>query len=176
MQRVPDLLSLSRIPLTALAVYFRWTGNGPLAFAFLALAVFTDMIDGTVARKLKAESATGKKFIDPASDAIMTAGAGFGLSLGPTGFWSAVPTGIALGLAALLMKWLKHEDSFPRLKRFSNIVLPLLYLVVITLILMHYAQDASASDEWIWPTTAVCILAAAYFKRQRLIDWLSGRM
>jgi phosphatidylglycerophosphate synthase len=176
MSWVPNLLSISRMPLTVAAVYFRWIGNGPLAFTYLAIAVFTDFIDGAVARRLKAESLIGKKYIDPFCDGFMTITAGFGLALGPTGFWSAVPTGLTLVMASLFMKWLKHQDSLPKLKRFSNITLPFVYLVVITLILMHYAQEVSANDEWVWSTTAAGLLPALYFKRQRVIDWLSGRM
>lgn len=71
---VPNLLSLSRIPLTAVlcaCVEWRWWLAGLLTFA---VAAFTDWLDGWWARKFNQLTAVGRA-LDPLTDKVLIASA-----------------------------------------------------------------------------------------------------
>ncbi|OGJ63211.1 hypothetical protein A3A67_02780 [Candidatus Peribacteria bacterium RIFCSPLOWO2_01_FULL_51_18] len=63
---VPNLISASRLPLAVLVVI---SLNSPWKYAFFALAVLSDYLDGAVARRWRWASSAGG-FIDPLFDKI----------------------------------------------------------------------------------------------------------
>jgi CDP-diacylglycerol--glycerol-3-phosphate 3-phosphatidyltransferase len=71
---VPNLLSLSRVPLTAVlcwAITAEWWAVGLVTFA---VAAFTDWLDGWWARKFNQLSAVGRA-LDPLTDKVLIASA-----------------------------------------------------------------------------------------------------
>ena len=70
---VPNLMTLSRILLTPLMIYFMISEsnqNYSLAFIFFVIASITDYFDGKIARKYDIESRFGI-FIDPLADKLL---------------------------------------------------------------------------------------------------------
>ena len=73
---LPNLLTLSRIPLTfviVLLVYSRWTGAASLAFGLFVVCGITDWLDGYLARKRGQVSSFGI-FMDALTDKIAVLG------------------------------------------------------------------------------------------------------
>lgn len=58
---LPNVLSLSRILIAFPQLYFAAVGNKTAFLSLVAIALFTDLIDGPIARRLKQESITGAK-------------------------------------------------------------------------------------------------------------------
>jgi CDP-diacylglycerol--glycerol-3-phosphate 3-phosphatidyltransferase len=65
----PNMMTLPRVPLAWLAVYFLAYGNYTLAFVFAFLVDVTDFVDGIIARMREQQSDFGK-FFDPICDAL----------------------------------------------------------------------------------------------------------
>lgn len=71
MARVPNAISVLRALATVPLVLAMDGPNGQLlALAIFALAAFTDAVDGTLARRLRATSALGA-FLDPLADKVL---------------------------------------------------------------------------------------------------------
>jgi CDP-diacylglycerol---glycerol-3-phosphate 3-phosphatidyltransferase len=71
--QLPNLITISRLVLLPLLVIFLWTDsvqNGWYAFYVLVFMGLGDLIDGYLARKLNAESNTGK-IMDPMADKLV---------------------------------------------------------------------------------------------------------
>lgn len=71
---VPNVLTISRVPLTVILCIFIDRHIWPAAFATFIVASLTDWIDGWWARKFQQTSAFGRVF-DPLTDKIMLGGA-----------------------------------------------------------------------------------------------------
>lgn len=63
------MISIARIPLTAIAALMLWNGLRLETLVFMAIATATDAIDGAVARKTGTVSDWGK-ILDPAADKV----------------------------------------------------------------------------------------------------------
>jgi len=59
MNRIPNILSASRIILAPVLLYLAWSGQKNLFLIVLAVSLLSDALDGPLARKLHATSATG---------------------------------------------------------------------------------------------------------------------
>ncbi len=68
--QVPNLISLSRIPLTALALYCFYVDRIGIAVFLFGIASLSDMLDGYLARRFLLESEFGR-LIDPITDKVM---------------------------------------------------------------------------------------------------------
>jgi len=71
--QVPNIITMSRLVLLPLIVFFLWTDsaqNGLYAFYVLAIMAIGDLVDGYLARKLNAESNTGR-IMDPMADKLV---------------------------------------------------------------------------------------------------------
>lgn len=76
MWNLPNILTLSRIPLMFLIVglmYVSWTGAATLAFWLFIAAAISDWLDGAIARKRGIVSNFGK-FMDALTDKILVIG------------------------------------------------------------------------------------------------------
>lgn len=71
---VPNLLTLSRLPLAAVLYVFIELRLWPAAFGVFLVAALTDAIDGWWARRFHQQSAFGRVF-DPLTDKILLGGA-----------------------------------------------------------------------------------------------------
>lgn len=69
MQSAPNILSSLRFVFAALMFYFTWQGQWYVAVTILWLSVFSDMLDGYLARKFKAVTVMGG-LLDHGSDAM----------------------------------------------------------------------------------------------------------
>jgi CDP-diacylglycerol--glycerol-3-phosphate 3-phosphatidyltransferase len=56
---IPNLLSMTRLVVILPELYFASIGNAPAFLSLLCLALFTDSIDGAIARRLKQDSVVG---------------------------------------------------------------------------------------------------------------------
>ena len=73
MRQLPNILTILRILMTPLFIYFLFWGNGhgyTIALAIFLLAGLTDIVDGWLARALGVESKLGK-ILDPLADKIL---------------------------------------------------------------------------------------------------------
>lgn len=76
MWNLPNILTLSRIPLMFLIValmYWEWTGAATLAFWLFIAAAISDWLDGAIARRRGIVSNFGK-FMDALTDKILVIG------------------------------------------------------------------------------------------------------
>ena len=171
---IPNAISLSRLPLTLLAVDAALNQNWYDGFVWLSCAVVTDMIDGTVARLLNARSEWGTIYIDPYSDGFMGFVAMLGLALQPDGrFWAAyLPTALVIAVA---LKRSKHADDNLWRQRISRAALPLCYTSTIIILMMAYAIKIGGDTSWVYLTTFTIVPMMAYLKRRRIMDWWAGR-
>lgn len=77
LQKLPNILSASRILLAILFVvffYLPWQYSKTISFILFIIASLTDYLDGKIARKVKGVSRLGM-FIDPLADKILILGA-----------------------------------------------------------------------------------------------------
>ena len=71
-KQIPNIITLSRLALLPLLIYFLWENNyvyGWYAAALLTIIGITDLLDGYLARKLDAVTNMGK-IIDPTADKL----------------------------------------------------------------------------------------------------------
>ena len=61
MNSVPNILSTSRIGIAFVLLYLAWFGHKNLFIIFLVISLLSDALDGYLARKLNAATATGAK-------------------------------------------------------------------------------------------------------------------
>ena len=70
---LPNLLTLLRIILTPICIYFLFYNNYLLSLILFLLASFTDFLDGYLARKYNSISKLGS-FLDPIADKLLVVG------------------------------------------------------------------------------------------------------
>lgn len=96
---LPNILTFVRIgliPVFVLAFYLPFSGAHALSAAIFALAAFTDMLDGYLARRLGQVSALGT-FLDPVADKLMVAVALVLLVQADPTPWLAIPAAVIIG-------------------------------------------------------------------------------
>ena len=77
---IPNVLSITRICLTPLFVFFIFTGRYSLGLIFILYAGLSDTLDGQVARRFNQSSKYGK-ILDPVADKVLGVSAFVTLSL-----------------------------------------------------------------------------------------------
>ena len=107
---LPNILTLSRmvmIPLFALFFYLEFTAHYFVALAVFALAGFTDLLDGKIARKYNLVTNLGK-FLDPIADKALVATAFILMLTRPGSFlfglgdWAIIAAGC--GVAVIIVR------------------------------------------------------------------------
>lgn len=107
---LPNILTLSRmvmIPLFALFFYLEFTAHYFVALAVFALAAFTDLLDGKIARKYNLVTNLGK-FLDPIADKALVATAFILMLTRPGSFlfglgdWAIIAAGC--GVAVIIVR------------------------------------------------------------------------
>ncbi|MDO9371620.1 MAG: CDP-diacylglycerol--glycerol-3-phosphate 3-phosphatidyltransferase [Gammaproteobacteria bacterium] len=96
---LPNILTFVRIgliPVFVLAFYLPFSGAHMLTAAIFALAAFTDVLDGYLARRLGQVSALGT-FLDPVADKLMVAVALVLLVQADPTPWLAIPAAVIIG-------------------------------------------------------------------------------
>lgn len=175
-KHLPNALSISRavlaLPIAILALNQEWV----LAFWIFALAVATDLVDGSLARALGAETEFGKKWIDPFSDAAMTAGAMSGLVFQTQGLLNFWRWAFPMLLVGSILKWFKHQDAWPAIRRIAVRVSPDCYVGTVAILLNIYALKAF---DWAWTgvvLTVPIIVILRWFKEHRRNSWHLGQL
>ena len=69
LKHVPNILTIIRFLLIPVILFFIFTGNYLYAFVFFTLSGFTDILDGSIARKYNLVSTFGK-LMDPLADKL----------------------------------------------------------------------------------------------------------
>jgi CDP-diacylglycerol--glycerol-3-phosphate 3-phosphatidyltransferase len=165
---VPNVLTLSRLPLAALlfvCISYEWWFAGLVTFGVASL---TDWIDGWWARKFNQMSAFGRTF-DPLVDKVLVGGAFIFLmpvkEAGLTPWMVTVViarellvTGIRGYIEALGKKF--GADWFGKLKMILQCVALIAILLVMTLRSQSWAADAIGPLEWAQTAIVWAMLAA----------------
>jgi cardiolipin synthase len=109
----PNALSLLRIALTPFAVVLV-ARSSILAFPLIALALFTDFLDGWIARRCRASSTIGR-FLDPLADKLFAAGVLAALAASGRVSWEIAVAVFVRDAALLVYGWmrLRGGESVP---------------------------------------------------------------
>ncbi len=110
---IPNALSLSRIPLSAVLFWAATADRWELATTMFMIALVTDAVDGWFARHFNVTSKLGGDILEPACDLVLSIAVIAGLNVGGV-FSIWVPVAL-LVITALLQ--LSHATPFTRLKR-----------------------------------------------------------
>lgn len=103
---LPNVITLSRLPLAAAGAYFLWRKEFiAVAAGFLVAAALTDVLDGLVARATGRITDFGKKF-DPVVDKVAIAGVGLILILKYGVPWWIFAAVVARDAAIVFSAWL----------------------------------------------------------------------
>jgi cardiolipin synthase (CMP-forming) len=170
MKSLPNVISLSRVPIGGAVAVAAFTEHWTAALGLLLLGALTDVIDGEVARRLGYTSPLGAKVVDPISDLALTAGAIFGLLIsGRLPVWLFVAAAVIYTIGMLRANlgsgfWRSRARTF----------LPFYYLGVIAALIVTYAALALNRTEFntFAGLLAVVMVWLAYFKRHRFRAWL----
>jgi cardiolipin synthase len=138
---IPNLLTLFRLFFLPLPIYFIAQGNDNVALALLGVAILTDVLDGTLARKLNQISELGK-LLDPLADKLGIAGLVVVLVIYKGLPWWAAAVIIARDLLLLIGGLVKISrfDSIPtsnffgKLTALAWVILVISYLTPFTLV------------------------------------------
>lgn len=132
---VPNLISLSRIILTAVFAFYILHKEIDIAFVAFVIAAITDFLDGRIARFLKVESVFGS-ILDPLADKCFMITSYFVL-----GWLEVIPPilsaivifrDIAILLVVCLCKFLSiHLEFKPLFSSKLNTTIQLIYVIII---------------------------------------------
>jgi len=167
---IPSALSLSRIPLGFTVAICALENQWKLAFAFGAVGLLTDWLDGFLADRLGAKSDLGGKLFDPLGDFALTAGMLAGLVFTKTVPWSVVWLAVAI-LAAIWAPIVLGKGGY-RLRLVCEGLAPLYYLAAVLGFIIIYMFRAFGAGAWWWlaASTPLAIITIR-IKRYRLAAW-----
>ena len=174
MKRIPNAITVGKAAVAPLVPIWALRHEWINAFALLAVLVLLDMIDGWIARILKAESPWGKR-ADPLSDAVVLFCGMWGLVFQGKDYANFWHYGFPLLVGGVVLKILKHQTSYQWARRSANLILPLCYIAAVTVMLNLYAQHAFHWGIVGIIVTVPSVLTAGALKEQRVKDWVAGR-
>lgn len=163
-KQIPNLLSVSRIPLSFIIAYFIAKNNGLLFFIFALIGALTDLLDGYLARKWQAISRLGI-ILDPIADKI-----GIGIIIIALYLYGFVPLWLFILIIAkdvfilfggLSLKYKHHVDVPP-----ANWAGKLATLVIALCLIVHFYQVEQIIIIFqILTTAAILIVMFIYSQR-----------
>ncbi|MGB5105102.1 MAG: CDP-alcohol phosphatidyltransferase family protein [Candidatus Zixiibacteriota bacterium] len=135
---VPNLLTLFRLLFFPVPVIMIAQGHDNIALGLLALAIFTDVLDGTLARKLNQVSELGK-ILDPLADKLGIAALVVALVIYKDFPWWAAAIIIVRDLVLLIggLTMLKTSDTVPT-SNFLGKLTALMWVISIITYLTSY--------------------------------------
>ena len=109
----PNALSLLRIVLMPPAAWFV-VRSSPLAFVLIAVALFTDFLDGWLARRFRASTPIGR-FLDPLADKLFAGGVLVAVAASGRVAWEIAVAVLVRDAALLAYGWmrLRSGESVP---------------------------------------------------------------
>jgi cardiolipin synthase len=145
---LPNLLTLERIVLVPIFLYYLATGRARVAFWIFIAASVTDVLDGLVARLMRLQTSLGG-WLDPLADKLLVASAFITLTvLGEGRFpvWFTVlvlgrDAVIALGIGVLWLTGRRFQIEPTRLSKYATF----LQLVTLAAALLYLAADRPAT-------------------------------
>ncbi len=173
---IPNILSLSRLPIGYIITLQALLGNWTIAFVLLTVGLFTDWFDGYLAIKLDAKSHLGEILEGPC-DLALTLGVLSGLVFTNSLSWFSIGV-MALILIIIWTPIILFAPS--RLSRVCEGLAPLYYLLVILTLTVIYAFKAFGYLAfWLVGIIVLPLAFAVYkFKSHRLNYWfglISGK-
>ena len=171
MSFVPNILSLSRIVFAFAVFWFGRRHHWSPAFICLLAALATDWFDGFLATKLSAQTKLGEQLED-ICDLSLSIGCLAGLLYGGIIGWTIV---IVVAILALgLSSGIALSKPGRRYFRFSNGMSAFSYLLVVLTSAAIYAWLALGKQQalTLLPIGLGVGMAAAYYKRHRIREWL----
>lgn len=154
MKYVADLLTISRILLSLAILILIISGLWSLAIILFILAILTDTLDGTIARKWPYSSEENKTFwwrkdphlLDNTADMVLTLATLIGLIIWSPTTWGLITGGILIGTAILLItiRHLRshHPVAAERVDVFHG------WCFVALLLAMLVAMTINATSQW----------------------------
>jgi CDP-diacylglycerol--glycerol-3-phosphate 3-phosphatidyltransferase len=134
MRFIPNMLSVSRIPLGGLAFTLAITGFWAAACVVLIAGALTDFIDGVIARRLGVASDFGRRVLDPLGDMTLTVASLMGLLVsGVWPWWIGVVllSGIVTLQTIAFVCASKKNRLMSVLKKAQRILQPILNLLLL---------------------------------------------
>lgn len=171
---IPNVISLTRLPLSAAMVWLAVDRLWFAAFVVFAVAMATDAIDGWLARWSGWESDFGRDVLEPVCDLVMSGAAIFSLCW--TGVWSWWALGGIVAVAAVLQLISFFGDRGPlmrKLKRHQYYLHPAFFIAVVVVAFVFFAALGASSPPLPVLVGAVTGLIVA-LKHKRISDLLAG--
>lgn len=168
---IPNLLTMARILLTPFIVYAILIHQPLLALILMAIAGFTDMLDGAIARYFNQRSTVGA-YLDPLADKLMLISSIVTLfyigSLPIFLFIAVVFRDVLIVVGAVAFELVTHKlEMQPTLTSKLTTLMQIL-LVLVVLAGQAWPVPAQLTDSIIWITFAVtCISGVQY-----LVVWM----
>lgn len=183
MRFVPNLLSLSRLPIAGLVLWLSWTEHWKLATLLLLIGLLTDALDGALARRFNVASSLGGDLLEPVCDFALGAAALLGLVLSGNWNWwvTALCVGIPLAILQAISELDRHAQSKPgyngslikRFKRHQYYIHPYFAVAVITVASAWYVALATNSG-WIVSVYIGLVAGVCSLKRKRVLALANG--
>jgi len=168
---LPNVLSLSRIPIGVFAALAAVHHAWGLAFSLLLLGCLTDLADGYIAKRWDMGSDIGADVLEPVCDLALTTGAIVGLVLTHRlPIWVVIVMVVITAIVQIINSFMTQTRLFTH---FGQWFMPIYFLAVIWTLLLSYAWLALNTG----PFTAFLslqILATIFLidaKRHRFLDW-----
>lgn len=171
---LPNLLSLSRIPMAIAVAITAAQHSWLLAFALLLIGCITDVADGLVASWLNQKTDFGADVLEPVCDLALTAGAITGLVLTHRLSWIVVFfAALGYGGVQVINSFFTQTAAFTK---FGQWFMPCSFILVIELLLGRYAWLGMNETRAVLFITAQMVVSIylAGLKRGRFADWFSG--
>jgi phosphatidylglycerophosphate synthase len=161
---LPNVLSISRVPLGIAVGIFGANHNWGWAFALLLVGCATDVLDGLAAKFMNNE---------PVCDLALTVGAIAGLYFGDK---LSLTTIIVVGAIAAVVQVINSFLSGTVLfTHFGQWFMPCFFLGILIPLVLGYADLALTSDQFTVFTVATVVVSAylAWLKRERFRAWFT---
>jgi len=163
---IPNTLTLGRILLTPVIVYFILENQPIQALIFMAIAGLTDMLDGAIAKHFNMQTTVGS-YLDPLADKLMlvsTIVCLFYMDEVPLFVFLAVVfrDAIIIGGAALYQLVTHRLRMEPTLLSKATTLVQILY-VLIALLHMAYGFEESMMQFVIWLTFAITVASGVQY-------------
>lgn len=167
---IPNTLSLSRIPLSAVFFWAATEDLWELATAIFMIALVTDGLDGWFARRFNVTSKLGGEILEPFCDLALSIAVIAGLYVD-----GVLPLWVPIVLAALTgLLQLSHATPFNRLKRHTFYLYPLFFCVVIVVAGAGVLEHTYPGNAALMVIYMMTWLVVAVLKLERITEWLNG--
>ena len=174
MKNLPNVLSLTRIPLAVIIAILAAKHSWTAAFLILLAAGITDVLDGWIAKQFSMETKSGELF-DMIGDLAMTVGALVGLLVAQKVSWNIVI------VMAIILVAVQFINSFliktVLFTHFGKWFMPCYFLLVLWMLIIRYAWLALGTMTFGFFAVSMLIVTIwlVRLKRHRFAEWFNGK-